>query len=328
MKRLKEQLKEGVFSSVYLFYGPEKYLIEVYQKRYFDKIFQSGDSMMNYDRFDQESKDLDAVLSSLETLPFFADKRVVVLENMGLFEAKNKQRQEAIVDKLEQVKESVICFILEEKIDKRAKLYRYADKTGICCEFNFLEENELVRYLMGEMKKVDKEISLEVGRHFIETVGYELYSINIELRKLIDYLGEKEKVDKKDIDEINTKHLEAKIFDLVDALGNKNKQVAVTLLRDMLDLKEPIQRIFVMITRQFTLIYQVKLHGEKRSSQEIILKDLGIPSFVLRKLSAQAAKFDKKNIKKLLKELSDMEYASRTGRMDLEAGVEMMILGL
>lgn len=328
MKRLREQLKEGSFSSVYLFYGPEKYLIEVYVKRYIDKIFAEGDSMMNYDKFDQESKDMDAVLSSLETLPFFAQRRVVVLENMGLFEAKNKNRQEVLLEKLEKVKESVVCFIIEEKVDKRAKLYKYADKAGMSCEFGFMEENELVRYIMGEMKKFDISISLEVGRYFIETVGYELNSINIELRKLVDYLGDKKQVEKNDIEVINTKHIEAKIFDLVDALGNKNKQLAIGLLRDMLDLKEPIQRIFVMITRQFTLIYQVKLHGEKRSSSDMMAKDLGVPPFVLRKLTGQAGKFDKMAIKKLLVELHDMEYASRTGRMDLEAGIEMMILGL
>ncbi|MBN2221999.1 MAG: DNA polymerase III subunit delta [Vallitaleaceae bacterium] len=328
MKRLREQLKEGVFSPVYLFYGPEKYLIEVYVKRYIDKIFVGGDTMMNYDKFDQESKDMDAVLSSLETLPFFASKRVVVLENMGFFETKNKNRQEALVAKLEEVKDSVLCIVIEDKIDKRAKLYKYADKTGLCCEFHFLEENELVRYIMGEMKKFDIAISLEVGRYFIETVGYELNTVNIELRKLVDFLGEHKQVEKKDIDEINTKHIEAKIFDLVDALGNKNKQLAFGLLRDMLDVKEPIQRIFVMITRQFTLIYQVKLHMEKKSSSDQIAKEVGVPPFVLRKLTGQAGKFDKKDIKRLLLELHDMEYASRTGQMDLETGVEMMILGL
>ena len=328
MKVLREQLKNKDFSSVYLFTGEEKFLIDVYVKRFVDTIFEGQDKMMNFDQFNLDNKDIDKIESSLETLPFFADKRVVLLENLDLFGAKNKARNERITSALSKLSDSTICFIVEDKIDKRNKLYKYVNKSGTVNVFSFLSEKELIQYVARELSKSDIKISSGDGKFFIDTVGYELRVISKEVHKLVDYVGRNEIATRADIDAVCTKHLEAKIFELVDAVGTKNRERALFLYQDMISLKEPVTRILFMISRQITLIYEAKLMKEKRMNNAQLAKAIKVPEFVVRKLVAQSERFNHDEIKNTIKQLVELEYEFKSGRINLETGIELMILKL
>lgn len=328
MKVLREQLKTKDFSSVYLFTGEEKFLIDVYVKRFVDTIFEGQDKMMNFDQFNLDNKDIDKIESSLETLPFFADKRVVLLENLDLFGAKNKSRNERITNALSKVSDSTICFIVEDKIDKRNKLYKLVNKSGTFNVFSFLTEKELIQYVARELSKANIKISSGDGKYFIDTVGYELRAISKEVHKLVDYVGSNEVATRQDIEAVCTKHLEAKIFELVDAVGTKNRERALFLYQDMISLKEPVTRILFMISRQISLIYEAKLMREKRMNNGQIAKEIKVPEFVVRKLVAQSERFNHIEIKDTIKQLVDLEYEFKSGRINLETGIELMILKL
>lgn len=328
MKALREQLKTKEFSKVYLFTGEEKFLIDVYVKRFIDTIFEGQDKMMNFDQFNMDNKDIDKIESSLETLPFFADKRVVLLENLDLFNAKNKAKNERVTTALSKLSDSTICFVVEDKIDKRNKLYKLINKNGLVNVFGFLSEKELIQYVARELNKADIKISSFDGKFFIDTVGYELRAISKEVSKLVDYVGSNEVATKADIEAVCTKHLEAKIFELVDAVGTKNRERALFLYQDMLSLKEPVSRILFMISRQMTLIYEAKLMKAKRMNNQMIAKTIKVPEFVVRKLVAQSESFNHDEIKSTIKQLVDLEFEFKSGKINLETGIELMILKL
>lgn len=325
MKELKAQLSNKSFSGVYLFAGEEKFLIELYLNRFLDSIFEGQDKTMNLDRFNKESKDTERIITSLETLPFFADKRVVVLYEMGLFDKKKSFAAE-LPEVFENVTDTSICFIIEEKIDKRSKLYKYINKNGMFCEFSYLKEKELISYIARELKKHNKKISSRAVSHFLHNVGYDLNTINIELAKLIDYCSRNEVVSEEDIDDVCVKHLESRIFDLVDATGNKNRKLSLQLFYDMMTLREPTTRILFMISRQINLLFQVKLMAEKRRSKQDIARELKLPPFVVEKLKRQSNNYTIESLKEILKELVELEHHFKSGKINLETGIELMII--
>ncbi len=171
--------------------------MDAYTNRYIESVFEGQDKMMNLDRFNQDNKDIDRIESSLETLPFFADKRMVVLEYLDLFNSKNKAKMERIMEKLKNIPETTVCMILEDKADKRSKLYKLVKDKGTFHDFTYLSEKELIQYVARELKKHGLKISSYDARHFIDTVGYELRAIAKEVHKLIDYMGADEIVTKK-----------------------------------------------------------------------------------------------------------------------------------
>lgn len=328
MKELNHQIEERNFAPVYLFTGEEDYMIEFYTNRISKELFEGQDAMMNLDTFDHETKDIQGVLDSMETLPFFAPKRIVVLKHMGLFESKNKNKAEAILNQLKRTGETTVCIIIEAKVDKRSKLYKYVAKEGYVHEFGYLEERELIRFIARRLKRSGKKIGQSSATYFIQTVGYELNHVVKEIDKLIDYCMEEEVIEISDIQQVCTVHLESRIFALVDAIGMKNREEALRLYQDMMALREPETRILFMISRQLSLIYQAKILSEQRQTSQQMAKELKVPGFVANKLVQQSRHFTMDDLELALSSLVDAEYAFKSGGLELKTSIELLILQL
>ena len=326
MKQLKEAIKSNTLKPVYLFTGEEDYLIQLYIKHIREKVFEGQDAMMNLDQYNSEQKNFEQVIGSLETLPFFADRRLVILWNMELFQTKNKEKATQLANKLEQLGESTLCLIVEEKIDKRSKLYKTINKYGEIYDFKHLDEKALIKHIGRRLSKNNLKISTTDAKFFVETVGYELNTVEQELSKIIDYCVGQEIVSKLDIEQVATKHIEAKIFELVDAIGTKKREHALQLYQDMLYLKEPTTRILFMISRQIMLIYNIKLMVLAKKGQQQMASMLKIPPFVVNKLIGQSKRFEMAALRQSMAKLLELEYQFKQGEIDLTMGIEIFIL--
>ena len=80
MKRIQEDIKNRAFHSVYLLYGEERYLVRLYRDKLKQAVLDGADEM-NYSNFQGTGIDLSEVREIAETLPFFRDYRVIVLED-------------------------------------------------------------------------------------------------------------------------------------------------------------------------------------------------------------------------------------------------------
>ena len=79
MQRINEDIKSGNFRQMYLLYGEEAYLRKQYRDR-LKKAMISDDDTMNYSYLEGKDISIGAVIDLAETLPFFADRRVVVVK--------------------------------------------------------------------------------------------------------------------------------------------------------------------------------------------------------------------------------------------------------
>ena len=80
MKKLNEDFKSGKFEQVYLLYGEEGYLKKQYKKRFIKAMIPEGDTM-NYAHYEGKNIPVKEVIDLAETMPFFAEKRLIVFEN-------------------------------------------------------------------------------------------------------------------------------------------------------------------------------------------------------------------------------------------------------
>ncbi len=326
MKQLKEAIKNKVFKPCYLFTGEEAYLIELYVKQICKQVFEGQDPMINLAQYTYEQKNFDEVIGSLETLPFFAERRVVILWNMDLFHTKNKEKANRLVDTLEQIGETTLCILIEEKIDKRSRLYKKINKEGGFFEFKHLTEKELIQHVGRRLNKEGIKISTADAAFLIHRVGYELHTLEQEISKVIDYSIGQKVVTAHDIEQVTTKHIEAKIFELVDAAGNKQREKALALYQDMVYIKEPTTRILFMISRQMMLIHKVKLMQQGKKDQQHMASILKVPPFVARKLIEQSQRFSLEKLERMLAELLMLEYEFKQGKVELTMGIEVFIL--
>ena len=90
MKSLLEDLNKGEFKKVYLLFGEETYLKNLYKNKLKDALIPEGDTM-NVTSYEGKSIDVRSVIDQAETMPFFADKRFILIENSGFFKNANVQ---------------------------------------------------------------------------------------------------------------------------------------------------------------------------------------------------------------------------------------------
>ena len=320
MQRLNEDIKTGQLKNLYLLYGEEAYLRRQYRDRLKKAIV--GDDTMNYHYFEGKDISVGEIIDLAETMPFFADKRLIVLENSGLFKSGGEQLAEYLANQAQ----TTTFLLVESEMDKRSKLYKAIQSKGTVTEFAVQDEATLKRWVLGMMKKEGKQISSSALEFFLEKTGTDMENIRKEAEKLFCYCMDKDVIEKADIEEICTRQISNHIFDMVSAIADKKQQAALQMYYELLALKEPPVRILFLIARQFNLLMQVKELSDKGFQNKAIGERVGLPGFIAGKYVTQASRFKKEELRLAVEDCVETEAAIKTGRLNDNMGVELLII--
>lgn len=320
MQRLIQDIKTGNFNHIYLLYGEEAYLRRQYRDRLKDALI--GDDTMNYHYYEGKNISIGEVIDQAETLPFFAEKRLIMIENSGFF----KSGGDALADYLKDPASTSYFVFVETEMDKRSRLYKTVQSKGCAVEFAVQDEATLKRWILGMVKKGNKKISGQTLDFFLDKTGTDMENIRREIEKLFCYCLDKDAITAADIDAVCTRRLGNHIFDMVGAIADKQQKKALELYYELLAQKEPPMRIMFLIARQFNLLFQVKELRGKGYSNKTIGEKVGLPGFVAGKYVTQASRFKNEEIRDALENCVETEEAVKTGRMNETMGVEMLII--
>lgn len=320
MKTINQDIKERQFKRAYLLFGEEDYL----KKNYKDKLIQavSGGDTMNSSFYEGKGINTNSVIDMAETMPFLAEYRLMVLEDTGLF----KSGGEELAEYMKNVPEATVFLFVESAVDKRSKMYKAVKANGYVCEMGRQDEKSLGVWAAKIIATAGKKITQNNMNYFLAKVGTDMEVLSTELEKLISYCLNKEIIEKEDIDAVCTTQLSVKIFDMIDAISEKNQKKTLDAYYDLLATKEPPMRILYMITRQFNLMLQAKDLNSRGMAKDQIAKAMGVQAFIAGKSVNQSKNFTLADLKNGLAESVLTEELIKSGRMDENVGVEMLLV--
>lgn len=321
MKKLLEEIESGQLKQVYILYGEEAYLRNQYKNKLKDALLDGGDSM-NFHYFEGKNISVEEVTDLAQTMPFLAQRRVIMLENSGLF----VHGGDLLAEYLRDPCETAYFVFVEQTVDKRTRLYKAATARGRAIEFVPQGEAVLKRWILGILKRENKKITERDLDFFLDRTGPDMSNIRSELEKLLCYCMNRDVVTAGDIEEICTRQVNNRIFDMINALAERRQKTAMELYYDLLTLREPPMRILFLIARQFNLLLQVKELKNKGYGADAIGKEVGLAGFIARKYVAQAAKFKESDLRKAVEDCVESEEAVKTGRMGDVMSVELLII--
>lgn len=319
MQTLAQDMKEQSFKSVYLLYGEETFLKNSYKNQLKASITQ-GDTV-NFNQFDGKGIDVRELISLSDTMPFFAEKRLILIEDSGFF----KSPAEELFTYLPQVPETTCMIFVESEVDKRSKMFKKVKEVGYTCEMERQNLNQLAKWAGTILGREGKKITGNTMELFLHKTGDDMENIKMELEKLISYTLGREVIEVDDVETICTERVTNKIFDMVSAIVNRQTRKAMDLYEDLLTLKEPPMRILFLIARQFNQLLQVKELMGKGLDKTGIATKLKIPPFAAGKLMPQARTFSKEDILSYVNLCVDAEEAVKTGRLGDRMAVELLI---
>ena len=320
MQTLNKDIKEKNFKSVYLLCGDEPFLVGSYKKRMREAI--SGDDTMNFNYFEGKNPDVKEIISLADTMPFFADRRLILIDSSGFF----KNAPEELVDYLPQMPDTTCLIFCESEVDKRKRLYKKVKELGHVAELNKQDSAQLMQWAAGILTKDGKKITKPVMEYFLERTGDDMENIRTELEKLICYTMGRDVITKEDVEAIGTVHVTNRIFEMVSAIVAGNTKKALDLYEDLLTLKEPPMRILFLIARQFNQLLQVKELASQGGDKGTIASKLKVPPFAAGKLLTQAKMFTKEQILSYVQLCVESEEAVKTGQMGDRMAVELLIV--
>ncbi len=322
MKSLNEDLKTGNFSQIYLLYGEENYLKKQYKERFVKALLPEGDTM-NYAHYEGKGIDVREVIDLAETMPFFAERRVFVFENTGFFKSAAGAE---LADYLKELPETAYFLFVEEEVDKRGKMYKAVKSKGRAVELPFQDENTLKRWVAGQIGRENKRITETDLVYFLNKVGIDMENITKELEKLFCYALERDVITRADIDAVCVTQISNHIFDMVNAVAEKQQKKALDLYYELLALKEPPMRILFLLTRQYRGLYQVKQLAQKGYGRKEIAEKAGLHPFAVGKYMEQAKRFQVKELRAILEDSVDIEQRVKTGLLTDSLAVEIFLV--
>lgn len=321
MKKIDESIQTGQFKRVYLLYGEETYLKRQYRDKLKRAVTTQGDTM-NVTVFEGRNCNPKEMIDLAQTLPFFADYRVILAQDTGFF----KKSVDELAEYVSEIPDTSILIFVEDEVDRRNKLFKAVNKYGVVSEFKTQTEKVLIQWILQRLKREGKRITERVMYLFLARTGTDMENIDKELEKLLMYTYGREIIEAEDVEAICTTQTTSKIFDMVDAIAKGEQQKALALYYDLLALKEPPMRILFLIDRQFQILLQVKdLMGQGFDAKSISAK-IGVPEFAVRKNMGQARAFSMERIQEALKEGVQLEQDVKTGKIDDRISVELMIV--
>ena len=321
MKNIQEDIKSGNFKSAYLLCGEEAYLKVQYKNKLL-KALNPDDDTMNFNHYEGRNIDVKELIDLCETMPFFADRRVVLLEDTGFF----KNKCDELADYMKELPDYLCLVFVEDEVDKRSKMYKAVKSCGRIGEFARQDEKTLMQWAAGILKREGKNITQRDMELLLTMTGIDMGNLRMELEKLITYTGDRNVVTRADIQEVCTTQTHNKIFDMVRAVTEKNQKRALDLYYDLLTLKEPPMRILFLLAKQFRQLLLVKEYTEEGVAQPEMASRLGVPSFVVRNIASCARSYRISELRQAVTDFVDAEEAVKTGRLQDVLSVELLIV--
>lgn len=327
--------------SIYLLYGPERYLLEKKIKK-IKKDFGNLVKGINFVQIDESN--ISGIISDIETPAFGYLTKLIIAKNTGMFKkekrlSKNKEEQSeskkntnSFSDQLAQYilehqnifKEDVTLVFVEEETEKN-NLYKAIEKIGEVTNFELLKLPQLIENIIKICNAYKVRIVPDTAKYFVECCGTNMQDLVNEVRKLIEYAGTNGTITKESIDKLCIKQLDSVIFDLTDNLGKREITKSLEVLNNLIYEREPIQKILITLYNHFKKLYIVKMTEKYNKDLVVALNLKPNQLFLTTKYKTQARYFSIEELRKIMQELIDLDANYKVGMIDLNVGLEVIL---
>ncbi len=327
------KITKGQFSPVYLFLGTESYLADSAKQTLIQATLAEDERDLNFGIYDMEEVPVGVALDDAESVPFFGDKRLVIMDRPNFFTAeKSKQKIDHDLVWLENYLKNppdftILAFFAPyEKLDERKKITKLLKKTATVIEVNTLSEKEVRHFLKDTIANEGYTMTPEAFELFIQLTDAKLSTAMSELPKLLLFSSDTKQITKSAVNDLVAKSLEQNIFALVEYVLKRQTANALSLYQDLLLQKEDPIKINAILMTQFRLLLQVKFLEKKGYQQGDSAGMLKVHPYRVKLAIQQARKFSEKVLVSAFEGLVDAEYRLKTGQGDKEMQFELFIL--
>lgn len=328
---LKNNLKQGNLSNVYLITGKEQVFIKEIQKS-FKEIMSAEEREMNFSNFDLEEVSIADLINEAISAPFFGERRLVFAQHPYFLtgeKTKNviEQNVDLLIKYIQDPTPSTILVIFAsyDKLDARKKITKQLKKLATVVDAGQMEGPVLNRTIKADLNKAGYEIEPTALELLINKTKGNYSLITNQLDKLKLYSLQTKKIDQTAVNELVPQSLEDNVFDLTTQILNKNIYKAEELYNQFLLQKiDPILLVAIIIS-QLRLLIQIQILSEKGLSEGTVAKNLRLNPYRVKYSYRQAKSLNRKRLQVMYSDCVNLDYQIKSGQGDKELLFDLFI---
>lgn len=314
----------------YVFHGPDEPTLKEKLAVFCQKAVDPATADLNTTKLEGSTIDLGDIRSAAGTLPFLAETRLVLVDNIT-----ESNGGRALIDELAALIPTLpdwarVVFLemgmqesgqdsdsaRKRKASRRAALKRLVDVVendprGKVYEFKM--PNDPRKWLVQRASLHGAALEPQAAHVLAERIGEDLVLADTELAKLAAYTNGERPISAPDVELLTPFTPEANIFHMVDALGQRNGREALTLLEMLIESGDEPLRLFGMIVRQFRLLLLMREHLDNGGTPNNAAQALGMSEFVAKKVAGQASRYSLQQLERIYRYLLEMDLSMKGG---------------
>jgi len=330
---------------VYIIRGDDRQAIEDHLDDLFQKTGDPDMAEMNTTRLEGKSTSLNDLRAAALAMPFLANRRLVILEDaLQPYSGKGKghKREEflALLDSLPQSTGLVLVIPDSQRYTKGQMRWeilneahwliawtRKAGNKAFIVDCLLPAERDMPRWIRKKVGEMSGNITSQGADTLADYVGTNTQRAVQEIDKLLTYVNFERPINEIDVEKLTVQDRRADIFDLVDAIGERDGRTALDLLR-LISEEMDFSQLFGMVVRQFRLLLQAREIIDEGGNQRDVAKKLHQLNFVAKKLIKQLESFDLKTLEGIYHQLLEIDLNAKTGQMDADIALDVLIARL
>jgi len=331
-EQLSHELKRNIIRRVYYLYGKEPFLVQTYADRIVKKCLDAEARDFNLIKF-IGNPDLPQISESVETLPVFADKKVILLNDFDA-EKCDTAELEGIFSRVPEstvIIISVTGFAPDQKKAKTKKLAELAARYGACVEFVKMNEAKAAELIIKRAGRFGCTIARWNAIYLAANCLCDINLLAAETDKLCAYNGYKGEITRETIDLLTEKQLDAGIFTLASEITAKKSASAMRILNELIELGNPPVMIMSALSTAFIDFYRAKTGAEYGKRPENIAADFNYPKnrvWAVGKAVSAVAGIPKQKLLLAVKALADADYRIKSTPLDARYVMERAVAEL
>lgn len=311
-----------------------------FKDRFSREVDPSGNSLTI---LDGETAKIEKINELVSPSSLLAEKRMIIIEN--LFQNKGQNIFDQVLEYFKNKKndDNIVIFWdrlgAEDKLPKtKSSLFKFLNKQKFTGVFKLLSNTEATNWARKEIEMRGGKISAQAAIALTGLLGSDLWQMNNEIDKLINYkagqklqLSEDDKgviIEKEDVEKLVRGSFDEKIFALTDAISNKNKALATKLLEEQIEAGLTDIYLLNMIIRQFKILLQIRQALDSGLSSRKITSLLKIHPFIVQKGMGQVRNFSLPVLKDIFKKLVEIDYLMKSGQTEIKPMLNLLIAKL
>lgn len=321
-----DKIKSAGLPQILVLYGEEEDIVQELKSRLLEFVhYDSSDLGQAY--FDLTASNANLALEELESLPFFVEQKLVILENLSnLTTAKKSVLDEKQTARFENflsnpVETTQLILILHGKLDSRLKLTKKLKAQATLLEAQELKPQELSRIFSGV------GLSTNILQRIFEKSNFTFPVIKQNIALLKTYAADRE-ITLEDVEKVVPKSLQDNIFLLTDLILQGKVVASRNLVHDLTLQGEELIKILVILTNSFRLYYQVKIMQSKGWNEQKQTSYLKIHPYRVKLANQQVKTMHEKFLSKSVLSLIELDYKMKNSGVDANYLFDLALIKL